>query len=155
MVDPERLKRAEEYAFENGCDIFDALAETQIREAAAETTRAAAEAARRGARHPSLRPPAEAFARRYRGRIPATYPHRVEDHRIAPEIRNPRYPQQLTCPGLSGAFVGTQSPGNLCAGSSGKRLDLSSLTLRSRQIGPPTCQEASSAQKSAVNLCGI
>jgi hypothetical protein len=25
MVDPERLKRAEEYAFENGCDIFDAL----------------------------------------------------------------------------------------------------------------------------------
>ena len=25
MVDPERLKRAEEYTFENGCDIFDAL----------------------------------------------------------------------------------------------------------------------------------
>ncbi|WP_370059535.1 hypothetical protein [Sinorhizobium fredii] len=25
MVDPERLKRAEEYAFENGCEIFDAL----------------------------------------------------------------------------------------------------------------------------------
>jgi hypothetical protein len=25
MVNPERLKRAEEHAFENGCDIFDAL----------------------------------------------------------------------------------------------------------------------------------
>jgi hypothetical protein len=64
MVDPERLKRAEEYTFENGCDIFDALDDIRQEEPRHRYGRrqpkrphAAAEAARRGEKHPPIRPP--------------------------------------------------------------------------------------------------
>jgi hypothetical protein len=81
MVDPERLKRAEEYTFENGCDIFDALDDIRQEEPRHRYGRrqpkrphAAAEAARRGEKHPPIRPSAEPFAERNRRWLPAPYP---------------------------------------------------------------------------------
>jgi hypothetical protein len=81
MVDPERLKRAREYALENGCDIFDALDDIRREEKRHRYLRGSP-------KRPTLpprRPGEERNTRRY-----------VHPPRRAPVLIPARYPGHIT-----------------------------------------------------------